>query len=96
MRRWRALERRAVGGVSAHWDRFVFEASGGPSAKGEIRGGWLLTGAAHVFYSTHVRNRRSEVPFAISLIAVVSLSTVMLVYQYVSGSLAHDDAETVT
>jgi hypothetical protein len=36
------------------------------------------------------------VPFAISLIAVVSLSTVMLVYQYVSGSLVHDDAENAT
>ena len=55
-----------------------------------------MTRAVHVFYSTHVRNRRSEVPFAISLIAVVSLSTVMLVYQYVSGSLAHDDAENLT
>ena len=35
-------------------------------------------------------------PFAISLVAVVSLSTVMLVYQYVSGSLVHDDSENAT
>jgi hypothetical protein len=35
-------------------------------------------------------------PFAISLAAVVSLSSVMLIYQYVSGSLAHDDTENLT
>ena len=34
--------------------------------------------------------------FAISLVAVVSLSTVLLVYQYVSGSLVHDDTDSLT
>jgi hypothetical protein len=55
----------------------------------------VLTNTARLFYSTHVLNRRfNAMQFAIVLSLVLFISTALLLFQFLTGSLigADDDA----
>jgi hypothetical protein len=50
-----------------------------------------------LFYSTHVLNRRfTPVQFAIVLSLVLSISTVLLLFQFLTGSLIGADDDTAS
>ena len=55
---------------------------------------FLLTSDVHVFYSTVVLNRRfNPVEFAIVLSLVIFISTALLLFQFLTGSLIGADEE---